>query len=65
MLRPEDYILMKAKAGRPRDFSDANRVASQTLDELDYRYLRAWSRRLGIFEELQYIVATAERGEEL
>jgi len=63
LLKPEDYILLKAKAGRPRDFDDAIRITSHYLDEMDYRYIRSWSIRLGIFEEIQYIVATAERGE--
>gem|GEM_PF-6648699 len=64
VLRPDDYLLLKAKAGRGRDFSDAIRVAVRYLADLDYKYLRSWSIRLHVFEEMQYILATAEQGGE-
>ena len=63
LLEPEDYILLKAKAERPQDFADAIAVARVYLDKLDYAYLRRWSIKVGRFEEIQYIVVQAERGD--
>ncbi len=61
LLPPEDYILLKLKAQRDHDFADAIRIVRAHLDRLDYAYLRGWSIKLGVFEELQYVVVQAER----
>jgi len=53
---PEDLILMKLKAGRDRDFDDATRVVEQTKASLNYRYLSRWGRKLGVVNELNYVL---------
>lgn len=61
LLAPEDYVLLKVKAQRDHDMADAIRVIQAHLDRLDYSYLRSWSIKLGLFEEVQYVVSQAER----
>ena len=51
---PEDLILLKLKAGRPRDFDDVLSVVSRQGDKLDGDYLKGWARRLGLWEQLMY-----------
>lgn len=41
---PEDLILHKLFAGRPRDLEDAAGVVQRKRDELDWEYLRRWAR---------------------
>lgn len=53
---PEDLILMKLKAGRDRDFDDATRVVEQNKNTLNYHYLSRWARKLGIVDELNYVL---------
>jgi hypothetical protein len=52
----EDLILLKLRAGRPTDFDDAAGVVNRVGKELDLHYLSTWARRLGIIEELNYVV---------
>ncbi|MGH7278580.1 MAG: hypothetical protein ACREJG_07815 [Candidatus Rokuibacteriota bacterium] len=52
----EDLILMKMKAGRPRDFDDAVSVLAMQRDTLDERYMIDWARRLGVSDELSYLL---------
>ena len=40
-------ILMKLKAGRPRDFEDAVGVLVVQREMLDEAYMVDWARRLG------------------
>ncbi|MBI4608765.1 MAG: hypothetical protein HY726_07150 [Candidatus Rokubacteria bacterium] len=53
---PEDLILMKLKAGRPRDFEDAISVLARQRDKLDERYMTDWAWRIGAYDELAYIL---------
>jgi hypothetical protein len=53
---PEDLILQKLKAGRPRDFEDALSVIVRRGKRLDIAYLRRWARRLGVHDELAYLM---------
>lgn len=53
---PEDLILMKLKAGRDRDFDDATRVVEHNQAVLNYRYLSRWARKLGVVNELNYVL---------
>jgi len=53
---PEDLILMKLKAGRDRDFDDATRVVEHNQASLNYRYLSRWARKLGVVDELNYVL---------
>lgn len=57
VVSPEDFILQKLKVGRPRDFEDALSVVEQLRDRLDREYLGHWARRLGVTEELDYVLA--------
>lgn len=47
---------MKVKAGRPRDFDDATSVLAAQRETLDGSYLSDWARRLGVEEELSYLL---------
>jgi hypothetical protein len=52
----EDLILLKLRAGRPTDFDDVAGILERTGDALDLRYLSRWAHRLGIVEELNYVI---------
>ena len=52
----EDLLLQKLKTGRPRDFEDAASIVSRQHSHLDFRYLNRWARRLGVVEELRYLL---------
>lgn len=53
---PEDLVLMKLKAGRPYDFGDVATVIVRQGDALDLEYMFRWARRLGVGEELAYVL---------
>ena len=52
---PDDLVLMKLKAGRPRDFEDAVSVLAAQGGALDTAYLWDWASRLGVGAELDYV----------
>ena len=52
----EDLILLKLRAGRPTDFDDVAGIIERVGDALDLQYLSRWARRLGLVEELNYVV---------
>lgn len=52
----EDLILMKLKAGRPRDFEDVVSVLSRHGDKLDIGYLEDWAWRLRVYDEFAYVM---------
>ena len=52
----EDFVLQKLKVGRPRDFEDATSVTDRFRDTLDREYLEHWARRIGVVEELNYLL---------
>jgi hypothetical protein len=54
VISPEDLILQKLRAGRPRDFEDALGVLVRQGSKLDSAYLREWAQKIGIREELGY-----------
>jgi hypothetical protein len=58
---PDDLILMKLKAGRPRDFEDALGVLVAQRAELDQVYMIDWASRLGITDELTYVLRESEQ----
>jgi len=49
---PEDLILLKLIAGRPRDLVDVQDVFF-TQGQLDEAYLRRWAAALGVTERLE------------
>lgn len=53
---PEDLIVMKLKAGRPRDFEDSISVLVRQKGKLDDAYIADWAWRLGVYDELAYIL---------
>ena len=53
---PDDLILMKLKAGRPRDFEDAVGVLVAQREALDEDYMADWAVRLTIADELAYVL---------
>jgi len=56
---PEDLIILKVRAGRPHDFEDALGILKNPDLKLDLAYLESWATRLGLSEELQYILDAA------
>jgi hypothetical protein len=57
VVAPEDLVLQKLKVGRPRDFEDALSILERSGRRLDRVYLSNWARRLGVSEELDYILS--------
>ncbi|TKS59145.1 MAG: hypothetical protein EWM72_02460 [Nitrospira sp.] len=55
-ISPEDLVLMKLKAGRPYDFGDVTTVLVRQGDALDLEYLFRWAKRLGVIDELAYVI---------
>lgn len=53
---PEDLILLKLRAGRQADFEDVLGIFERVGGNLDLGYLSRWGRRLGIVEELNYLI---------
>lgn len=56
VVSPEDLILQKVKAQRDYDFSDAVSVVEEQKGRLDEEYLGLWARRLGVEQELAYVM---------
>lgn len=57
---PEDLILLKLLASRPRDFDDVMGVISKPAARLDLDYLWSWAERLGLQSELHYVLISAK-----
>lgn len=53
---PEDLILLKLKAGRPRDFEDVLSVIQHQGEKLNLSYVWMWADRLGLQSELHYVL---------
>ena len=51
----EDLILLKLKAGRPRDWDDIMSVLLRQKSKTNWTYVRRWARRLGLAEEMTYL----------
>lgn len=62
MSSPEDLILMKLRASRPRDFDDVISIVKNPRLQLDLDYLWNWADQLGLQGELQYVLQTADAG---
>ena len=56
---PEDLLLLKIKAGRDQDFLDAVNIVTQQRESLQLDYLWNWADRLGLQEELTYVLKSA------
>lgn len=54
---PEDLILLKVVAARPRDFGDIEDVLLAQVD-LDKAYMRRWAKELGVGEKLEEVLAS-------
>jgi hypothetical protein len=48
------------RAGRPHDFEDALGIVKNPDLRLDVGYLENWAARLGLSEELQYVLNAAQ-----
>lgn len=53
---PEDLIVMKLKAGRPRDFEDVASVVVRQRGKLEESYMVDWAVSLGVYDELTYVL---------
>lgn len=62
MSSPEDLILMKLRASRPRDFDDVISIIKNPRLQLDLDYLWNWADRLGLQGELHYVLQAASAG---
>jgi hypothetical protein len=62
MSSPEDLLLMKLRASRPRDFDDVISIAKNPRLQLDLPYLWDWADRLGLQGELRYVLQAAGAG---
>jgi hypothetical protein len=62
MSSPEDLLLMKLRASRPRDFDDVISIAKNPRLQLDLPYLWDWADRLGLQGELHYVLQAAGAG---
>lgn len=56
VVSPEDLILLKLLAHRPRDLADVGDILF-TQGTLDEAYLRKWAEELGIRERLESVLA--------
>jgi hypothetical protein len=52
LVSPEDLILLKLLAGRPRDHADIGDILF-TQGKLDEVYLRLWAKELGVITKLE------------
>ncbi len=60
VLAPEDIILQKLKAGRPRDFDDCLPLFASLREQLNHEYLTSWATSLGVRDELDYLWSQSE-----
>jgi predicted nucleotidyltransferase len=60
LVSPEDLMLLKLLAGRPRDIADVGDVL-YTQGQLDEAYLRHWAQQLGILAQLEQALAEPPR----
>jgi hypothetical protein len=58
---PEDLVLLKLSAGRPRDFDDVMSIVGNASAPLDLDYLWSWAERLGLQSELHYVLISSKR----
>jgi len=62
MSSPEDLVLMKLRASRPRDFDDVISIIKNPRLHLDLAYLWDWADKLGLHGELHYVLGAASTG---
>jgi len=60
MSSPEDLVLMKLRASRPRDFDDVISIVKNPCLQLDLDYLWNWADQLGLRGELQYVLQSGD-----
>lgn len=58
---PEDLLLLKLSAGRPRNFDDVMGIVGNANRQLDLDYLWSWAERLGLQSELHYVLISAKQ----
>ena len=59
IVTPEDLLLLKLLAGRPRDLSDAGDILF-VQGQLDQAYLKRWAAQLGIDDRLRQLLGPIE-----
>ena len=59
VVSPEDLVLLKLLAGRPRDLGDIQDVRFMQR-QLDERYMRTWAESLGISARLESLLQEPE-----
>ena len=53
---PEDLLLQKLVAQRDYDLTDAVSIVEEQRGQLDEEYLDSWARRLGVQQEMAYVL---------
>lgn len=56
LVSPEDLILLKLLAHRPRDIANIGDILF-TQGQLDEEYMRSWAKELGVLEKLDKVLA--------
>lgn len=56
-MSPEDLILLKVAAARPRDLGDIEDVLLAQVD-LDEVSMRRWAKELGVEEKLEEVLSS-------
>ncbi len=56
IVSPEDLILLKLLANRPRDIADIGDILF-TQGQLDESYMRHWGEQIGVLERLEDVLA--------
>jgi hypothetical protein len=59
VVAPDDLVIQKLKAGRPRDLDDAVGVLRRSSQQMDHDYLWTWARRFRVTDELAYLLRHA------
>lgn len=57
VVSPEDLLLQKLTAQRDYDLTDAVSIVEEQRGQLDEAYLDTWARRLGVEQELAYVLS--------
>jgi len=60
LVSPEDLVLLKLVAARPRDLADVGDILF-TQGKLDHEYLLSWAERLGVVDKLKNALDESQR----
>ncbi|MBI3029297.1 MAG: hypothetical protein HYY64_07305 [Candidatus Rokubacteria bacterium] len=64
VVSPEDLVIQKIRAQRPQDLIDSVSIVEEQQGRLDEEHLDLWARRLGVHQELGYILRGGKFGQD-